>query len=238
MADPEKKPVNPHADHRKRMRRRFLKDGFDSLAEHEKLELLLYYVYPRCDTNPIAHRLLDKFGSLSNVLEAPIKELETVGGVGEQCAVFLKLIPEISRAYQESKQELPRLYDYQAAGEYLCKKYVGRTTEALTVIALDSKEQIRFCETLYEGSIDTLPIYNKRIVAIAVQYDAASIILAHNHPSGRLIPSQQDIKSTRDVCKALNTIGVRLEDHFIIGNNEFVSFRHSGILKQILPEAE
>lgn len=231
----KEKAVNPHANHRERVRRRFLTEGFDSLEDHVKLELLLFYAIPRRDTNPIAHNLLQRFGSLSNVLEAPIEELKKVDGMGEAGAMLLKLIPNLARAYMVDKEKAPiRFHNTKSMGDFLMRRYIGLVNETLTVIALDSKKRVLYCEAVYEGSIDTLPIHIKRIVEIAVLYNAASVILAHNHPSGNLMPSTEDARSTKQVYQALSSINVNLEDHFVIIDGDYFSMADSGFLKQVI----
>lgn len=231
----KEKAVNPHANHRKRVRRRFLTEGFDKLEDHVKLELLLFYAIPRRDTNPIAHNLLHRFGSLANVFEAPIEELKKVDGIGESGAMLLKLIPNLARAYMVDKEKAPtRLHDNKTIANYLMQRYIGLANETLTVIALDSKNRVLYCEAVYEGSINTLPLHIKRIVEIAVLYNADSIILAHNHPSGNVMPSTEDVFSTRQVYQALTAIEVRLADHFVIIDGDYFSMAETGFLQQII----
>lgn len=231
----KEKAANPHANHRERVRRRFLTDGFDSLEDHVKLELLLFYAIPRRDTNPIAHNLLRRFGSIANVFDAPIEELKKVDGVGESGAMLLKLIPNMARTYMTDKEKAStRFHDKKSAGNYLMHRYIGLVNETLTVIALDSKQRVLYCEAVYEGSIDTLPLHVKRIVEIAVLYNAASIILAHNHPSGNLMPSSEDVISTKQVYQALSAIDVNLDDHFIIIDGDYFSMAESGFLAKII----
>lgn len=231
----KEKAVNPHANHRERVRRRFLTEGFDKLEDHVKLELLLFYAIPRRDTNPIAHNLLHRFGSLANVFEAPIEELKKVDGIGESAAMLLKLIPNLARAYMVDKEKAPtRLHDNKTIANYLMQRYIGLANETLTVIALDSKNRVLYCEAVYEGSINTLPLHIKRIVEIAVLYNADSIILAHNHPSGNVMPSTEDVFSTRQVYQALTAIEVRLADHFVIIDGDYFSMAETGFLQQII----
>ncbi len=231
----KEKAANPHTNHRERVRRRFLTDGFDSLEDHVKLELLLFYAIPRRDTNPIAHNLLQRFGSIANVFEAPLEELKKVDGVGDSAAMLLKLIPNLARTYMIDKEKAPtRFHDKKSVGNYLMHRYIGLANETLTVIALDSKNRVLYCEAVYEGSIDTLPLHIKRIVEIAVLYNAASIILAHNHPSGNLMPSSEDVISTKQAYQALSSIDVNLADHFIIIDGDYFSMAESGFLAKII----
>lgn len=240
MAEGKARPTeNPHKGHRERVRRRFLDSGMDRMEEHVKLELLLFYAIPHRDTNPIAHALLDRFGSISNVFDAPLEELVKVKGMGETSATLLKMVPDLARAYLHDKEKgKKRLFSTEEAGAYLKQMFVGRTNETLVVAALDNTKRVLYCEALYEGSLDTLPIYIKRIVEIAVRYNAASILLAHNHPSGELMPSQSDIDSTIQVYHALKVVQIMLEDHFIVTDNGFLSMFHSGFLNRIVQEEE
>ena len=235
----KKSPVNIHANHRERIRERFVKNGFDSLEDHVKLELLLFYALPRVDTNAIAHGLLNRFETLPNIFDASIDELTSVEGIGLNAAILIKLIPQLARTYMDASSKMKkgfRFHDNDSIAEYLQNKYIGRRVETLTVIALDSKNRLLFFEVINEGSIDTVPIYIRRIVEVAVRPDVASIILAHNHPSGNTMFSREDFVATREVFRALNAIGVELMDHFLLVDGDYASMRTVGLFDQILEE--
>lgn len=226
-------PKNPHAGHRQRLRERYHKSGLDGFAEHEVLELLLFYGIPYQDTNPIAHRLLDRFGSLAGVLDAPVEELVKVSGIGENTAFLLKLLPDVYRRYLRSSQTQRRFSGPQDAIPYLSSLFVGQQHEYVGLLLLDSRGRLLFCDVIDEGTAITANIYIKRIVQKAVQYDAVYAYLAHNHPSGDLLPSRQDMEATQEVAAALKSVEVQLVDHIIFAGRDYLSMHQSGLLEQI-----
>ena len=160
-----------HSGHRERVKNKFLVEGLDHFEPHEVLELLLYFGIPLKDTNPIGHMLLQKFGSLSGVFDAPYEELVQVEGVGKSAATLIKLIPEICRRYQENLNgDKNRIFDYDEAGKFLINKFIGRTNETVILMLLDSKSRMIYCGVVNEGTVITANIYVKKIVKIAVQY--------------------------------------------------------------------
>ncbi len=240
----EKKPVDEnrkqpeakslHGGHRERVKSQFLKNGLDSFQPHSILELLLYYAIPLKDTNPIAHQLLQKFGSLSGTFDAPYEELLKVDGIGRSAATLIKLIPQICRRYQEDiDRDKIVIYSYDEAGKRLVNKFIGRQNEVVVLMLLDSKTRILFCDVVDEGSVNSANIYIKKIVRLSVQYDASYAILSHNHPSGSCLPSKQDLSTTRWVYEALDTVEVRLIDHIIVSGNDYLSIAQSKLMPEL-----
>lgn len=216
------------------MKELFLKTGLDSFSPHAVLELLLYYAIPRRDTNPIAHELMRRFGSLSGVFDAPMEELLKVDGVGKSAAVLLKMVTQLSRVYEENLDRGKKtVCDYDEAGKMFVKKFIGRQNEAVMLMLLDSRERILYCGVVSEGSVTAANIYIKTIVRLAVRYDAVYAILAHNHPSGECLPSKQDLDTTRWIFDALGTVEVRLIDHIIVGGNDYVSLANSRAMPEL-----
>ncbi|HEX3038518.1 MAG TPA: DNA repair protein RadC [Oscillospiraceae bacterium] len=223
-----------HEGHRERIKEKFLKNGIDNFEPHEVLELLLYSAIPRKDTNVIAHNLLDRFDSISGIFDAPYEELLKVDGIGQSAATLIKLVPPISRCYLDDKQQdKARIYNTETAGKMLQQKFIGRTNEVVVLLLLDSKSRQLFCGVVNEGSVNTVPIYVRKIVELAVRYNAASAILSHNHPSGNTMPSAGDITATKDVFHALETVNVHLSDHIIIIDGDYLSLADSGLLKNL-----
>lgn len=229
-----------HSGHRERVKELFLKTGLDSFSPHAVLELLLYYAIPQKDTNPIAHDLMKKFGSLSGVFDAPMEELTKVDGIGKSAAVLLKMVPQLSRLYEENlDRDKKTICDYDEAGQLFVKKFIGRQNEVVMLMLLDSRERILYCDAVNEGSVTAANIYIKTIVRLAVRYNAVYAILAHNHPSGECLPSKQDLDTTRWIFEALGTVEVRLIDHIIIGGNDYVSLANSKIMPELFnPEVD
>lgn len=225
---------NPHNGHRDRLRKKFLDNSFDSLEIHEVLELMLYYAIPRKDTNPIAHRLIDSFGSISAVFDAPIDKLKEQG-ISENCAIYLKLMPQICRIYMEDKHNnADKIIDIDNIGEKLKHKFVGRDYEAVVLLLLDSKHKEVFCGVISKGSVSACEVYVRKIIELAVQYNAKFAVLSHNHPSGVALPSNADIATTKKVYQALRLIDVVLIDHIIVADDDYVSLKESGFMDELI----
>lgn len=224
-----------HDGHRKRLRARFLSQGLDGFDPHNVLELLLFHVIHRKDTNELAHRLIDRFGSLAGVLEAPVEELQKVDGIGETAAFFMHLIPHLSRYYLNDKYSAKMIVDSsQSAGNYLMNKFIGRKNETVFLLLLDVKGKMLFCDMVGEGSFNQIDINMRKIVEAAMRYNAYSAILAHNHPSGVALPSKNDIDTTYKVQESLQLVGVKLVDHIIVADRDFVSLAESGLMDRDL----
>lgn len=212
-----------HTNHRERMRERFLEHGLDNFADHEVLELLLFYAIPRGDVNPLAHRLLDTFGSLANVLEAETPDLCRVEGMGEKTTAFLHMLPPMFRRYQTSKIQGTTYDTTEKIAEYLVKYYIGRPREQLSAVLMDNQcRLIRICD-IAEGSATSVKIDIRKLVQCVLQYNAADVVLAHNHPRGMCNPSRADIVQTSTIREMLKNIDVRLVDHIIIAEDRWVS---------------
>ncbi len=220
-----------HDGHRERLKQRFLDNGLDTFSDHNILELLLFYVLPRRDTNMIAHRLMQRFGSLSGVLDAPVQELTEVEGIGKNAACYLKLFSQVARVYFNDKLKDGIVLDTaEKVGEYLIPKYVGIMHEMVLLVCLDSKGKVLSCTAVMEGTINATQVSVRKIVETAVRNNAASVILSHNHPSGLAIPSRDDIATTKKIEQALALINVTLVDHIIVADNDWVSLRDSAYL--------
>lgn len=220
-----------HDGHREKMRQRFLKGGLESYADHEALELLLYYAIPRRDTNPIAHALMDRYGSLSAVLTAPVEDLQRVEGIGESAAILLKLVPQLSRKARIADVEQETvLNSTERAGAYLLERFADERNEVVYQLCLDRKGKLLACKRLGEGSVTNAELDLRKVMENAILTSASAIILAHNHPSGLALPSKEDYTATDRVKMALHTIGVELVDHIIVADGDFVSMADSGYL--------
>lgn len=218
-----------HKDHRQRVRERYLKEGLDGFSEVQVLELLLFYVIPRQDTNPIAHRLIDRFGSLYQVLEAPVEELEKVEGIGPNAALLLSLITAVARVYAVNRTEKQKiLRTIEDCGEYLKSFFIGRRSEMVYLLCLDAKCKVLGCREIGEGSVNSANVPIRRIVETALGLNATSVVLAHNHPSGIALPSGEDVLTTHRVASALSTVDIVLVDHIVVADDDYVSMVQSG----------
>ena len=219
-----------HEGHRQRVKDRFRREGLDNFEAHQVLEMLLFYCIPRRDTNEIAHNLIERFGSFDRVLDAPVRELEKVEGMGKNAADFLAFVKEVGRYYQVSatknKTILTKLEEY---GEYLSAFFERKTNEAVYLLCLDAKCKVLDCRLVNEGDINSVGVSVRKILDIALATNATSVVMAHNHPGGVAVPSTEDINTTLKVAKALATADVILVDHFVVADNEYISFVQSGL---------
>jgi DNA repair protein RadC len=221
-----------HDGHRKKMRARFLETGLDAFADHEALELLLYYAIPRKDTNGIAHELMNRYGTLEAVLSAPVEDLMRVEGVGAQAAVLLKLVPKVVQKARLSANKETILNSTERAGGFLLERFRGEKNEVIYQLCLDKKGKLLSCRRLNEGGADSSELNIRRLVENALLSSASAVILSHNHPSGIALPSTEDYTTTERVQEALRMVGVELVDHIIVADDDFVSMADSGILKR------
>ena len=220
---------NLHEGHRKRMKERFSKSGLDDFAPHNILELLLFYSIPRGDTNPVAHRLIDTFGSLSGVFDATPEELAKVDGVGENSAILISMIPQIARKYLEDKADTANIVGgCSDIGAFLLPKFVGRTNEALMMVSIDNKNKIISCSVVAEGTVDSAKVSRRKIMEEAMKVKATRVILAHNHPCGVAVPSSEDVVMTKEIGRLFAQVGIELVDHIIVANDDYVSMAASG----------
>ena len=220
-----------HDGHREKMRRRFLETGLEGFADHEALELLLYYAIPRRDTNPIAHALMERYDSLSGVLNAPVEDLEKVEGIGESAAILLSLVSRLSRKARiaDASQETI-LNSSERAGAYLLERFAGERRELVFLLCLDRKGRLLACKRLAEGDVASADLNIRKVVEMALLTSASAVILAHNHPSGLATPSQEDLFLTRYIQDSLKPLGITLYDHVILTDDDMVSLRDSRYL--------
>ena len=218
-----------HEGHRQRLKDRFLREGLDGFTDVQVLELLLFYVVPRKDTNPIAHALVDRFGSLARVLDAPVIKLTEVNGVTENGATFLKLVREIERRYALSQGEEIILNTIEDCCEYLTRFFKGKRNETVFLLSLDAKLKLLSCREVGEGSVNYASVPIRRCVEMALEDGATSVILAHNHPSGLAVPSTDDVVTTRRLAMALSAVEIQLVDHIVVADDDYVSMIQSGI---------
>jgi len=218
-----------HKGHRVRMRERFLKHGFEGFSDHEILELLLFYAVPRRDTNPLAHAILNEYKSLANVFDADTHDLAKIPGVGENIAAFLSMIPALVRLYEKSRfNEKAFLYNTERMGQYAVSLLKGETNEVFAMICLDSNRCVHWSGIIATGVIDRIEAYPRRVMAEVIKHNAKTVIFAHNHPHGTLMPSVSDKDATRQLTELLRGIDVTVLDHIIVSENRFYSMAEMG----------
>ncbi len=223
--------MSVHQGHRQRKRRQFLENGEEHLADHELLELLLFYAIPQRDTNPIAHELMDRFGSLQAVFAASPEELMETSYIGENAAALMQLLPALYRrmAISGDGREVV-LNTTERLGEFFQTLLSGRRGERVYQLCLDSKGRKLALFELGRGAAAAAAFNVRPVVHNALRSQAEIVVLAHNHPSGVALPSYEDQESTRLVGDALETVGIRLADHIIVADRDYVSMAESGLL--------
>lgn len=217
-----------HEGHRKRLKGEFLARP-DSFPDHKLLELLLFYANPRGDTNPIAHALMERFGSVAGVLDAAPEELAKVPGVGEHAISLLKTVKEATGRYlaaRTSMEEIVRTTD--DADGILRPYFFGARDERVCLLCMDGKGKNLGVRKIGEGSVNAAEVTTRKVVEAALSLNASHVILAHNHVSGLALPSDEDKATTRYLAKVLRTVGVVLVDHLIFTDDDMVSLRDSG----------
>lgn len=224
-----------HKGHRDRLRQTYLQGGIAPLSSVNRLELLLFYAIPRRDTNPIAHQLLDRFGSLDSVLTASVEQLEVVPGMNHNAAILLHLVSDLVAVAQRERTQRQFdniMHSTSACAEYLVPCFFGERNEAVYLLCLDAKCKLLDCRKLGEGNLNSADISIRRVVETALVRNATTVVLAHNHTSGIALPSREDEATTLRLYQALDAVGVRLADHIIVADNDYVSMADSGFFEK------
>ena len=226
-----------HSAHRERMKQRFLKNGFRGMAEHEILELALFFSIPYKDTNALAHTLIQEFGSIRRLLKASPDALRKVKGIGEHTVVFLHFL----RAFLDYENALPpdqppTLLDSRDAEEYVCRRLRNQPVERFMLFCLDGKLRLIGEDLISEGTVNRAYVNTRRLVELALKHNAQAAILAHNHPEGHAVPSESDHSVTRKLYFAFHFMGVKLMDHIIVSDEDSFSYYRSGALDAIVDD--
>lgn len=222
--------MNIHAQHRKRTKAEFLARP-DSFSSHKVMEVLLFFADPRGDTNPLAHTLLDRFGSFAGVLDALPEELMKVPGVGEHTVALLKVVKEVARRYVQDRSgngDVEIANDAASACALLRPYFFGARNERVCLLCMDAKGKSLGVRVISDGSVNSAAITVRNVVEAALSLNANRAVLAHNHVSGLALPSPEDKLTTVQVRQALEMVGVRLDDHLVLTDDDMVSLRLSG----------
>jgi len=212
-----------HEGHRDRMRARLAADDA-VFADHELLEILLYYAIPRKDTNRLAHEILIHFGSLEGIMTASVEELAELKGIGKNAASLFRLIALISKRLYNGGKKSVFVKTPADAAVYVLEKLRDKRNECFAVLAMDIRGRVLKFEIITEGTIDNVPLYLRSVASTALALNASNIILAHNHPTGEAFPSRKDIDVTTKLVENLMPLGIHVSDHMIVANNEVYSF--------------
>lgn len=217
------------------MKARFLREGLDAFEDHNALELLLFYAVPQRDTNELAHKLISAFGSFSAVFDAPVESLMQVGGIKENAAVLIKLIPALYGKYAQNKQSAGTLFlkSAQAAGEYLVPQFAGQSAERFLAICMNHKCKVLKTVVISDGTANSTALRSRQLAEAVIHTGATNVILAHNHPEGVAAPSMQDVDATRYLFSMLGNLGVKLNDHIIVAGDDWFSMATSKKFKSM-----
>lgn len=218
-----------HAGHRNRVRERFRTEGLEGFAPHEVLELLLFYGRARGDTNGLAHDLLDAFGSLKGVLEATPEQLMAVNGVGEETATLIGMMVPMFRRYQEcAAAEKTYIRTREEAVDFCKSLLAGYRNERFYVACLSGKNALLGRRMIAEGTMSEVGAYPRKVVETALNYNAAGVILFHNHPGGTEKPSREDVQVIRQIQSVLKGLGIVLLDHIVVAGERAYSMAENG----------
>ena len=218
-----------HNEHRKRMKERYRSTGLDAFQEHEVVELLLFFGIPYRNTNDIAHVLLNKFGSVSGILDASYDELTQVKGIGENAATLITMMPDLFRRYTMDKQKGDRVFDsVEKIGEYCLSHFIGATTEHVELLLFDAGMHMTDHVTVHKGTLSSS--VNAEILAEYIFGGHVSCFaLAHNHPFGSTAPSEDDLYVTREIYRAFQALNKHMIEHLVIAGDGY-----EGILERSL----
>jgi DNA repair protein RadC len=215
-----------HKGHRQRLKERFASAGPEALPDYELLELVLFSAIPRRDTKPLAKRLLERFGSFAEVINAPPERLREVKGVGEAAITQLKIVRAGAlRLMRGGIMDRPVLGSWNAVLDY-CRAAMGfEAREQFRILFLDRKNRLIADEVQQQGTVDHTPVYIREVVKRALELSASAIVLVHNHPSGDPTPSRADVEMTRQIVEAAKPLGIAIHDHVIVGRQGHASLK-------------
>lgn len=234
----EQKKKHSHSGHRQRIKTKALEGGIEHWAYHEVLELILMYSVPYKDVNPLAHTLIESFGSLGAVLDAGYEELKKIDGVGHETALFLSLLPDFFTKYTASKNVDSVVLDtaHKLVNYFRTIDRV-RNNERFYIFCLNGEKKliktVKFDADIISAVSVPLTDFSQKVAFAANR----GVVILHTHPNGIAEPTDADIKATRRMVKAASAVGVKIEDHIIVSNNSFFSFADNGLMQGILQNA-
>lgn len=203
--------------HRQRAKDAYLNNSLDSMPDHNVLELILFYAIPQRDVKPVAYNLINRFGSLENVLSADVGELAKVDGIGEHSATLLKLFSDVHRRLNQTRAK-EQFNSFEQLADYAALMLGDYRDEVVLVVTLDNQHAIIHPHIFENGSVNIAAINKKDVAEVAIRDNASAIVLAHNHPNGDATPSAADINSTQSLGLFLRQINVALLDHIVVGS--------------------
>lgn len=219
-----KEKSNLHKDHRKRLKEKFFKFGLEGITDHELIELLLFYAIPQKNTNETAHQLINEFGRLSDILEADSNSLMQFENVKENAVTLFKLILACVNKYMNEQNDIANaMLTPKNIDKYIKNLFYGHTNEVAYALLLDNDCVVKKIKMLSTGTVNATSLYPREVVKLAVNEKYPYMMLAHNHPNGNAMPSENDLKITKTIELALNFVDVRLVDHVIVSGENVIS---------------
>ena len=232
------KPKNPHKGHRQHVKAAYLQNGLDGEPNHKLLELLLFFGIPYRDTNEIAHALIDRFGSFSDVFCASPAQLKQVKGMTENAAILLSLLLPLYRRFEaDMLADRPRLSTAEEISAFMQPHFIGLYNERVYALCLDKDCRLVTMQMLCEGDTCNVNLDLRRLASVVLESNTPSIVLVHNHPNEIAAPSNADIRATEMAYWLLHALKVQLSDHVIISNSSYFSFAESDRFRHIFEQA-
>ena len=224
-ASPDKGKEKSYYGHRERLRDRFMLSTFEGMIKYDVMEILLTIFIPRKDVKPAARLLVDKFGTVNEVLAQPVRELVKIPGIGEKTAIGLKMLHSAMHYCLHERCIKRDLIDNSEAVKNFVRMKMGvRWHESYMLVFLDSHNYLLGYDVLSEGTVDYVFAYLRNAAEEALDRHASKVILVHNHPSGICAPSGEDIEATHMLFASLKTLDIELVDHLIVSRDECFSF--------------
>lgn len=224
---------NVHKGHRQRLLDKYLQNGINSLEDHEVLEILLFFALSRCNTNDISHKLINRFGSISGVINAPIDEIMEIDGVGQSSAVLLRFLGDFVDNYKVNNNYTCQLNSQEKIIEFCKNSFINNEKESFHLLFLDKRKYLVSHISLTDCKLNSVIVDLKSILMKAFNTNAGSIIFVHNHPNAPAIASENDINTTRNIMDLFSKVDINIIDHIIIGNDGYHSMRKSGTLPEL-----
>lgn len=233
-AKSKKKAGGVHSGHRLRVKERFLREGLNYFEQHQVLEMLLFFGVPMKDTNELAHRLLNTFGSLYKVMEVSFEDLRRVPGMTDNAAILICFSCQLSRRYWTDRCEMGVVITCSSdVGNFMKYQFIGERVESVYMISLDNRSKVLNCTCISEGNVNYADVSLRKILQLALQDNATQVVLIHNHPNGHAYPSSADVEMTKEMAKGLYLADIRLLDHIIVSEDDFISMADTKSLHSI-----
>ena len=212
--------------HRQRLRQRLLEAGVDAVRDYELLELILFRAIPQRDVKPLAKTLIERFGSFSEAISAPIERLREIKGLGEAAIAELKIVQAAASQFARGQaRKRTVLSSWSSVLDYCRTAMAFADKEQFRLLFLDKRNQLIADEVQQTGTVDHTPVYPREVVKRALELSATAIILVHNHPSGDPTPSQADIDMTKSIVDVAKPFGISVHDHLIVGKDGHASLK-------------